>query len=138
MTLLLEAHHDREPSSGAAARPSTKSVGLNYQRFCPGEAWTPSINLYEDAENYFLVMDLAGVKPKAIDIRVDDRGTLVILGNREAPEVPTRLGPTKLHLMEIDHGRFCRSMDLPEDADVDRIEASYRGGFLWVQISRKA
>lgn len=138
MTLLVAAHRDKDTPSGHADRSWAQSVGLSYHRYCPAEAWTPAINLYEDGESYFLVMDLAGVKPKEIDIRVDDKGVLAIMGRRETPDVPSHGGAVKMHLMEIDHGRFCRSLDLPEDVDLDRVEASYRAGYLWVQVGKKA
>ncbi len=137
MTLLVEAQHE-ENTTRHGRKPSGSSMGLSFHRYCPGDAWTPAMNLYQDEVFYYVVMDLAGVKSKEIDVRVDERGGLVITGSRDLPDVPAPHGAVKLHLMEIDHGRFCRSLDLPPDADVDRVEASYRGGYLWVSVAKKS
>lgn len=137
MALLGQAHRDEKHGTKPTHGTNVRSPGLNYQRFCPGEAWTPAINLYEDPGAYILVMDLAGVKSKDIEIRVDEKRLLVINGTREMPEASEASGMVRLHLMEIDHGRFCRTVDLPDDANNDVIDASYRGGYLWVRISKK-
>ena len=42
----------------------------------------------------------------------------------------------RIHLMEIDHGSFCREVELPEDVDRDRIAANYRNGMLWIELPK--
>ena len=42
----------------------------------------------------------------------------------------------RIHLMEIDHGAFCREVELPEDVDRDRIIANYRNGMLWIELPK--
>lgn len=139
MTLLT--HAQRETDVQSVSRRMTKWMdrvfALNYHKFCPAEAWTPSINLYEDDKQYVVVADLAGVKGEAIDVRVESRGMMVLSGSRDMPEIPSQHGQVRLHLMEIDHGSFCRSLELPADADLDSIEANYRAGFLYVSVAKK-
>jgi len=56
--------------------------------------------------------------------------------NREIvgrPHAPRRV---RIHLMEIDHGGFCREVELPEDVDKDRIAANYRNGMLWIELPK--
>ena len=52
------------------------------------------------------------------------------------PIEPGVQGPrrVRIHLMEIDHGGFCREVELPEDVDKDRIAANYRNGMLWIEL----
>ena len=114
-------------------------LGAGYRRYCPGEPWAPSINLYEGGKQYYMVVDLAGVVAEEIDLRVDE-GFLLLSGSRATPTPPRPCGQVRLHLMEIDHGRFCRSVKLPPDADlsdVEAIDASYRSGLLWVRIPKR-
>jgi HSP20 family molecular chaperone IbpA len=40
--------------------------------------------------------------------------------------------------MEIDHGGFCREVELPEDVDRERIAANYRNGMLWIELPKTA
>jgi HSP20 family molecular chaperone IbpA len=42
-----------------------------------------------------------------------------------------------VHLMEIDHGAFCREVELPDDVHRDRIVASHRNGLLWIELPKK-
>ena len=116
-------------------------LGADYQQFRPHEHWRPSVNLYEDAQAYHLVADLAGLSIKDIQLHVEG-GQLVLRGTRPSPRPPShgkaRLCPLRLHMMEIDHGPFARALDLPTDADAGGVEACYRNGFLWVTIPRKA
>jgi len=116
-------------------------LGPGYHNFCPTEAWSPAINFYEGQTHYCLVADLAGLGTEEI-LREDflrvEKGQIIISGVREAPGLDGPKGPMRVHHMEIDHGRFCRTLALPEDVDLDRIEASYRGGLLWVRMPKRA
>ena len=114
-------------------------LGTGYRAYCPGEPWLPSINLYESHDHYCVVVDLGGVVADEIDLRVE-RGFLVLMGSRPTPRPPAACGRVRAHLMEIDHGRFRREIQLPKNADVSDVEAvnaTYRCGFLWVQIPKK-
>jgi len=121
------------------ARKMTKWIdhvlGPGYHRYCPGDAWSPCLNVYEDRQNFHVVVDLAGVRPSEVDLRVDGK-TLVLSGSRRMPEVPKSAGEVQLHLMEIDHGGFCRSLELPPGVDAEKIEANYRAGFLWIRLPK--
>ena len=111
-------------------------LGKNYHKYCPGEAWAPVVNLYEDAVSYLLVVDLAGLRTEDIDLRVE-KNILVLSGDRQTPALPKTSPPVRVRLMEIDHGPFCRSVELPADANLEAVEACYRGGFLWVRVSKR-
>lgn len=110
-------------------------LGQGYQHYCSRDGWQPAINLCEDERHYCVVVDLAGVKASEIDLRAEQR-MLVLSGERALPEAPERVGEVRLHLMEIDHGRFHRAIELPEGVDVDAIEAFYRNGYLWIRIPK--
>ncbi len=45
-------------------------------------------------------------------------------------------GRIRVHLMEIDHGAFCRQVELPVDVLRDQITAQYINGMLWVEIPK--
>ena len=111
-------------------------MGGGYGTYSMGKTWSPAINVYEDARQYWLVADLAGVRADETDLRVENR-VLIIEGTRVTPPVPQPAGQVHVRLMEMDSGRFCRQLELPQDADIDAIEATYRCGLLWVRIPRK-
>ena len=133
-------HVGEEDKIRSVSREMSKWVdqvlGPSYQKFCPADAWTPAINFYENPTHYTLVVGLAGISASEIDLRVE-QGVLVLLGHRPVPAATEASRTEKLHLMEIDHGRFARRLELPADADVDGIAAHYRNGYLWVRIPKR-
>jgi HSP20 family protein len=111
--------------------------------FCPSETWTPAVNLYENDTVYLVCVDLSGVDKDKIDLTVAE-GQLKLRGERKVPVQPVgtegeaRAMRIKVHLMEIDHGPFCREVELPDDAQSEHIAASYRDGMLWIEVPKRA
>jgi HSP20 family molecular chaperone IbpA len=138
MTQVLHAAHESEFKS--MARQMSKWVdhvlGPNYQQYRRGEAWCPAVNLYEDQSNYYVIVELAGLCAEDIDIRLDET-RMVISGRRAAPEIPGMEDEVCMHLMEIDHGPFLRTLDLSPDADTDAIEANLGRGYLTIRVPKK-
>jgi HSP20 family protein len=110
-------------------------LGSGFSKYCPAGTWSPAVNMYEDEKFYYVVVDLAGVKVEDLDLKIEE-GSLVLCGERETPRMPN-CESLKLHLMEIDHGRFSRRIDLPTEVDADNTHARYRNGYLWIHIPRK-
>ncbi len=114
-----------------------------YFNFCPSETWTPNVNLYETEGAYVVCVDLAGVDKEKIDVEIHEN-RLRLSGARAVPQPePQELGEPqphqprlRVHLMEIDHGAFCREVELPVGVDRERIAANYRNGMLWIEIPR--
>ena len=138
-----------DPSFSNISRQANKLIDQMqkaYFNFCPSETWTPSVNLYETAESYLVCADLAGVDKEKIDVEVTGqvlklRGTRAVPAHEEASAETSAHGSprrVRIHLMEIDHGGFCREVELPEDVDRDRIAANYRNGMLWVELPKTA
>lgn len=111
-------------------------LGHGYHPYCSGDAWSPSLNVYEDDGHFHVVVDLAGMRPEDVDLHAEG-GALLLSGERPVPDVPNVAGEVQLHLMEVDHGRFYRSLDLPANVDTDKIEATYSRGFLWIRLPKK-
>jgi HSP20 family protein len=116
-----------------------------YYNFMPSETWTPNVNLYESEQSYLVCVDLAGVDKDKIDLTVAD-GRLKVRGARHVPVKPdgdeSGAGNdpnqrVRVHLLEIDHGAFCREVELPNNVHHEKITASYRNGLLWVEIPKK-
>ncbi len=103
-------------------------------RFSPPDAWQPATNLYETEDRYVVCVDLAGVSREEIDVEVRQE-LLVIRGQRESPRPQSK---SKVHLMEIDHGSFRRTIHIPSVVDVDNIRARYVDGYLWVELPKSS
>ena len=138
MTVAMHAAHDDRFSSVTRqmGKWMDQVLGANYRKYCPDEAWTPAVNLCESETHYCVVADLAGVKGGQIDVRTEGR-RLTLAGYRQVPGITRDCSNVQIRHMEIDHGPFCRSLELPADADVDSVEATYKGGLLWIHIPKK-
>ena len=131
------AHKDKFASRASqVGKWVDKVLGPGFNKYSPAESWAPAINLYEHETHYCVVVDLAGVKHEEINL-LTEGSRLTLSGYRQTPGVPELTESAQLHHMEIDHGQFYRSLELPRDVDSDRIEASYKCGFLWIHIPKK-
>ena len=96
------------------------SMGRQFFGFSPTDAFRPSINLYETLEAFLICVDLAGMAQEDIDVQVE-KGQVVIRGRRISPIPPEGAKPVAIHLMEIDHGTFCRSIEIPMNVEEKQI-----------------
>lgn len=96
----------------------------------PGNAFLPRADVHETASGIRIILDLAGVTRDDLDIVIEGRH-LRVAGSRQEPEVRECL---RYHQMEIPYGSFERIFHLPEEADVERVTASYRDGFLQITV----
>jgi HSP20 family protein len=140
---LMEAPRARMASAdeeriSTIARQMSRWVDQVLGKGFHGEAgvWTPAVNFYEGEKYYCLVVELAGVDPDKIDLRVEN-GVLTVCGERTTPGLPEDHRAVRLLMMEIDHGNFSRSVKLPSDADDNAVSATYRGGYLWIRLPKK-
>jgi HSP20 family protein len=76
-----------------------------------------------------------GLDPAKLEITLD-RGLLVIAGER-ASELPAAGERSAVYAQERFSGSFRRVVNLPEDADPARVNASYRDGVLRIAIAKR-
>ncbi|MCY2982570.1 MAG: Hsp20/alpha crystallin family protein [Planctomycetota bacterium] len=96
--------------------------------------YRPAVDLYETERQFDLYMDLPGVKADAAKIEMlEDK--LVISGNRAAP---THAEGDSTHRAERTCGSFSRSIQLPKQLDVEKIEAHFDNGVLHVVLPKLA
>ncbi len=129
----LELARRREQSLGPM--PVTVVGMRSYYQYCPVESWRPPVNLYESRDSYFVCVDLAGMERDDIEVTLNGN-VLVISGVREHPQPPGGKD-ISIHLMEIDTGPFCRSVEIPTEVDLGSIQASYsKSGYLWIELPK--
>jgi HSP20 family protein len=94
--------------------------------------WTPSADIYE-AENELVVnLDLPGVDPKMVDIRVENN-ILSIRGERQFEDKQNK---ENFHRVERSYGPFARSFTLSTAVDADKIRANYKSGVLSITLPK--
>lgn len=109
-------------------------LGRPFTRFCPVNAWRPSVNVYGTDDAFVVCVDLAGMQQGDFDVTVQ-QNTLVIKGTRPRPAPPGE-GEFRVHLMEINAGDFCRFVDIPASVQQAKISAEYINGILRITLPR--
>src|SRR5208337_2450531 len=102
---------------------------LGYQ---PYQSFNPPMDIYETEDHLVVVMEIAGMKTENIHVTFE-KETLSISGTRTEP---SSLPKTRLHQMEIDYGRFQRTLRIPFPLKTDEFKATYRQGFLVVTVPK--
>ena len=96
-------------------------------------AWTPDVDICENATAYELTFDLPGIDPKTIEV-VEQKNVLTVSGERAVRVLDKEV---KVRCLERKNGCFKRQFTLPEDADTDAIKADSQYGVLSLSIPRK-
>lgn len=113
-------------------------VNRMMQAFSPQEpmsvgAWSPEVDIYEDEKGIRLRADLPGLESKDLNISVEDN-VLTVSGKREESKEEKKENYLR---RERYYGEFTRSFSLPEYADADKIDASFKNGVLEVTVPAK-
>jgi HSP20 family protein len=99
----------------------------------PEAYWQPALDIYELAASLLVVVELPGVEKKAVKVTVAD-DVLTISGVRYNMVVNLK---HICHRIEIQQGRFSRSIRLNVPVKRDAIEAKLENGFLKIQIPKE-
>jgi len=94
--------------------------------------WTPNTDVYENADNLYVKMELAGIAPEDLQITLEDR-LLVVRGNRKDP---CRQHRCSFRQMEVDYGYFERRIVIPRSVDGSRARAQFNNGFLHIELPK--
>lgn len=95
-------------------------------------SFLPIVNTREGEFAYHVDADLPGIKKK--DITVDiHKDVLTISGERKLKE---EVKEEDYYKVETSFGKFSRSFTLPDDADIENIEANCDNGVLEVIIPK--
>jgi HSP20 family protein len=91
-----------------------------------------AIDLYETPEHIIVQTMVPGVRPDQMDVSVT-RSRCTITGRRDSPRDVT---PEDYHRQELYWGSFSRSVELPEEVEVDAAEASESQGLLTITLPK--
>jgi HSP20 family protein len=94
--------------------------------------WMPLTDIYEDKDNYRLILDLPGLSKSDVKLSYLN-GELKISGERQQQKEEK---DGKFHRVERTYGKFFRSFKLPEKVKEDNIEAEFKDGQLTVVIPK--
>ncbi|MEW5914200.1 MAG: Hsp20/alpha crystallin family protein [Thermodesulfobacteriota bacterium] len=96
--------------------------------------FVPSVNVRETEKAFEVTAEVPGLKPE--DIKVEFHEGVLTLSGEKNEEAEKQEG--SWHVMERRFGSFSRSMRLPRDIDIDKLEATHRDGVLKVVLPKSA
>jgi HSP20 family protein len=92
----------------------------------------PPMNVTQDADNFYVRAEVPGIKASELSISAV-KNRLSIAGKREIPSENERVS---YHRRERPEGSFNRTLTLPTDLDVERIDARYADGILALRLPK--
>lgn len=91
----------------------------------------PVVDIEETDGAFIVHAELPGVAKDDVQVNIEN-GVLTIKGEKK-----TRSEDTKRHRVECVYGSFLRSFTLPQDVDVEQVEAAYKNGILDLTIPKQ-
>lgn len=98
----------------------------------PEFTWSPFADVYEDEKDFFVEVELPGVRIK--DVEVSVAGNLLRISGERKPQ--RELTKESVHRIERYFGRFLREFVFPERLDPKRVDADLKNGVLLVRMPR--
>src|SRR5262245_1735323 len=95
--------------------------------------WSPSVDVFETAEEFVLTAEVPGIEREQIDLQVKDQ-ILLLKGQRN---VGGEVSQQVYHRLERPSGVFERKFSLSEDIDGDKVRASLNQGVLTVTLPKR-
>lgn len=127
-------------SDMAVLQNRLNSIFSDFGRTFEGESealstgnFVPAVDVYEDAQKLQLKLEVPGIRPEDLDIRVEGR-TLTVRGERKFESEEKE---ENFHRIERRYGSFVRSFTLPATVDTDSIDAQTADGVLTISLAKK-
>lgn len=92
----------------------------------------PALDVTETPEAIQVAVEVPGMSPEEIDVNL--HGTTLTLKGEKKRE--TEQKDRNYLRVERSHGRFMRSINLPDDIDPERIDATCKAGVLTVTVGK--
>jgi HSP20 family protein len=151
---IQKMEHKREQLGTSPAEEMWPTVRNFMERFFPGDivkpwlgwernpyqevgSWMPRVDVSEAENEFEVTADLPGIKPE--DIKVEVAGqSLIVKGKREEKKEKEEGEKGKTwHRLERYWGSFYREFELPQSADMEKIEATAQDGMLRIKVQKK-
>jgi len=95
-------------------------------------AFAPAVDIHEDEKHYTVTVELPGGKKEDVQVEVRE-GVLTIRGEKKSEREEKK---EHRRWIERTYGSFMRSFTLPENADAEHVDASFKDGVLTLAIPK--
>lgn len=110
----------------------TNWSGSNFSDF---ESTLPAVNIRETEKDFMIELAAPGLKKDDFKIEVNDQ--ILSISAEQEEDVEERDIAENFTRREYSYQSFCRSFNLPETANDEKIQASYKDGILSVLVAKK-
>lgn len=107
-------------------------AGAALPDFFGGKDVTPRLDVSEDEKSVHVTAELPGMDEKDVAVTLTDR-VLTIRGEKKEEKESKEKDVTR---RERVYGSFRRSIEIPTDIDIGKIEAKFRNGVLTIELPR--
>ena len=94
--------------------------------------WNPVVDIYENEENIVIKAELPGVAKK--DMTIDVKGRVLTLKGERSTD--NEVKEDNYYRQERSYGKFERAFALPEEVDLEKINADFKDGILKIDIPK--
>jgi HSP20 family protein len=97
-----------------------------------GSRFTPQVDILEHDKSFEIQLALPGMSKNDFSIEMNE-GTLSISGERK---FENEKNEKNYRSIETQYGSFKRSFHLPKDINIEKIDARYENGILYVNVPK--
>lgn len=98
----------------------------------PAAAWTPAVEVFEDAATIRVLVELPSVQPHDVSVALEGNRLTIAGTKRRTEEEPA----VKMHRHERTYGEFRRTFRLGSVIEFDKVTAAYEHGLLTVTLPK--
>ena len=91
----------------------------------------PPVNVFRKRDGYVVRLEVPGLTAENLTVETEGN-TLTVSGKRDTGAVATE----SVHRRDRRSGEFSRSLQLPDDLDLEAATASYERGILTIRVPR--
>ncbi|MFQ5770989.1 MAG: Hsp20/alpha crystallin family protein [bacterium] len=95
-------------------------------------SWSPVVDISEDNDNFYLHVELPGLKREDVKVRYEE-GLLTVTGEKKAEKEEKDVN---YHRVERSYGKFERSFRVPSRIINDKIDADFSNGVLTITLPK--
>lgn len=97
-----------------------------------GRGFAPAVDIDENEKQYLVTVEIPGGKKEDVQVEVE-AGVLTIRGEKKSEREEKK---DQRRWVERSYGSFVRSFTLPQNADAEHVEASFKDGVLTLVIPK--
>lgn len=101
-------------------------------KFNGDEMSHPAVDMYDNENEIVVKAEIPGVEKENVNISLTNN-TLTIKGETKKEE---EVKEEDYYYSERSHGKFVRTLSLPEEIDVDKVKADFKDGILEIHLPK--